>query len=1113
MKNTSNEKKSYLERIKFDPRLIVGWIASYVTNIRVVILLTLAIAVMGLFSYFNLPQRLNPEIKIPIVTVVTVLPGAGPEDVEKLVTIPLENELRGLTGLDTISSNSQENVSVISMQFVNSVVGEKAKNDAQDAVDAVNDLPEDAQTPNVELLDFENTPVWEFAVTTVNDPVSLFSFSRRLRDAIEEVGEVKEVAVAGLEEQIIAIDVTPEKLAQYGLNPMSLSQAIKSEVGAYPSGNVQTNRNAFALTIDPSVTTVEGIRNLRITVSGMTVRLGDVATVYERSTSNQATSYIATHKEPAKTSVTFMVYKRSNADIVKTAEAVKKVVDEEMKHAGQSFKVTSIINTGDMIKDQFVDLLGEFRSTILLVVACLFVFLGLRQALIASFTVPLTFLSAFIFMRITGMTINFLSLFAFLLALGLLIDDTIVVVSSMTTYFKTKKFTPTQTGLLVWRDTIVPIWSTTVTTIWSFVPLLLSAGIIGEFIKPIPVVVTVTMISSTAIAVLITLPAMIVLLKPEIPHRVAVLFRILLIATMFAIFIAIFKNNPLFLPIFVVYVIFLLVTWRLRNILVKTVSNFFGKYPLVGRISKTLNKYSNHGMVDIAGFANAYERFITRILNSARARKIVIIVIVSYAVFSFLLVPMGLVKNEFFPKSEQDVVYMNLELPSGSNISVNKRETQKLLNELRKTEGIEFVVADVGTSVNMSLGGRSSKTNTTFFTFHLPEEKERKINSIEISENLRKYAKKYVDGKLSVIEESSGPPAGADLQLKLSGDDLSVLNTYTDKLVEYLNKQQGVVNVEKSIKPGTSALVFIPDEDALARYSLNAQTVGLWMRTAVSGFTLDEVNFEGGTKDKTNIVFTFGPQTQSPDSIGRLMIPTQSSGSIPLSALGHFEIKSNPTQITREEGKRTMSVSAGVSSGYSVTDKNAELLKFADTLKLPDGYEYSTGGVNEENEKSVQSILQAMVYAFMLILVTMVIQFKSYRQAIIVLLVIPLAVSSVFFVFALTGTPLSFPALIGVLSLFGIVVTNSMFIVDKINLNVKEGMTYVKAIADAGASRMEPIILTKLCTVLGLLPITLSDPLWRGLGGAIISGILLASSIMLLFIPVVYYDWMKSERK
>jgi HAE1 family hydrophobic/amphiphilic exporter-1 len=327
----------------------------------------------------------------------------------------------------------------------------------------------------------------------------------------------------------------------------------------------------------------------------------------------------------------------------------------------------------------------------------------------------------------------------------------------------------------------------------------------------------------------------------------------------------------------------------------------------------------------------------------------------------------------------------------------------------------------------------------------------------------------------------------------------------------YLSDQTGVINPKKSIKQGTSALVFVPDLDKVSQAGLSVDAVGLWSRILGAGFTLPEVNFEEGSTEKTPVRFTFTAGNSSPEDLGRLMIQT-SSGPVPLLSLGEITLRNNPTAITRSNSKRTITVTAALRPGYSATEKGQALEQFADgELALPAGYAWKTGGVNEENQKSVQSILQAMGVAFLLILVTMVIQFKSFRQAAIVLLVIPLAVSSVFYAFALTGTPLSFPALIGVLSLFGIVVTNSMFIVDKINLNKKEGMTFNDAISDAGASRLEPIVLTKLTAVVGLLPITLSNLLWRGLGGAIISGLLVSSTIMLLFIPVVYYQLFKGE--
>lgn len=1104
-----HEGKSYLERIRFPELLRRDVIWNYITNVRFVVLLVITILLLGLVSYLNIPRRLNPEIKIPIVTVMTVLPGASSEDIESLVTIPLETNLQSIKGVDSLTSNSSDNVSIISLQFTSGTEPEKAKTDTQSAIDSVTELPTDAQTPIVRALDFEDVPFWTFALrSNSGDIASLMRFAETLKKNIEGVSKVDRVLVSGFEEQEIVVAVRPEKVREYNLNPMQLSAIVRSSILSYPAGTLDTGTHAFALAIDPLVTSVSDIRALRLTVGGTTVRLGDIATVSERSKFGQAFSYIADARNEPERVVTFNVYKTSSSNIDEAEKATHTAIDQTLAPYKDRFTIRTVLNTAEQITDQFTELLGEFQSTIILVFLCLFIFLGFRQAVISSVTVPLTFLSAFIFMRYFGMSINFLSLFAFLLSLGLLIDDTIVVVSAMTSYFKSGKFTAAETGRVVWRDTIIPIWSTTITTIWSFVPLLLASGIIGEFIKPIPIVVTVTMISSTAIAVLITLPFMIVLLKPVIPTRVVTLAKLLLFVASIGIIIGVLKSNPFMV---IVAILYLVAVWIWRIVgkpITAGVRSRLASSTTVSVTENLISKYANHGVLDIEWVAERYHRLISRILASPRARKITLAAIVIYAVWAFALVPLGLVKNEFFPKTDEDMAFVNLDLPAGTNLETTTVEALAVLSQIRRTDDVEFVALDVGQVIDFQTGGASSGTNVAQFTLHLPE--NRKRTSIEIAEALRRDLSNYTPGTLSVVEATGGPPAGADLSIQLSGDDLTDLNRYADTIKGHLAEVPGVTNPKKSINPGTSKLVFVPNEDAMSLYGVPVDTIGLWLRMFASGFTLADVKFDKSARTKEDIVFSLSGGGESPEMIGSLTIPTQSD-SVPLLALGKLVPKTNPTAITRENGKRTISVNAGVRPGYNVTEKNKELEAFADTIKLPTGYTWQTGGVNEENTKSVQSILQAMALAFILILVTMVIQFQSYRQAVIVLLVIPLAVSSVFAVFALTGTPLSFPALIGVLSLFGIVVTNSMFIVDKINLNLKEGMPFSEAIADAGASRMEPIILTKLCTVLGLLPITLSNPLWQGLGGAIISGILLASSIMLLFIPVVYYEWFNGD--
>lgn len=1105
-------QKSYLERIKFDPKLLLGPIASWVTNVRLVVLLVITILFLGVVSYVNIPKRLNPEINIPIITVVTVLPGASPEDIESLVSIPLEAQLGGLSGIDTMASVSQNNASVISLQFLSNVSKDKVRQDVQSAVDSVTNLPVDAQSPQVKALDFEDQPIWTFTVTTAGDIPSLMRFSEQLKKNIESVAKVDRVIMEGLEDQDISIQITPAKIREYGLNPLTISNVLKSTIASYPAGSIKTSNNSFALTVDPIVTTVADIRKLRLNLSGTIVTLGDIATVTERSKLNQQPSYIANNTQPGKRTVTVSVYKKTNSDFDSAEKAVKNVVDLTLIQNGNRFKIDTVINSAEEISTQYGELLGEFRSTILLVMACLFVFLGLRQALISSLTVPLTFLSAFVLMQMLGMSINFLSLFAFLIALGLLVDDTIVTVQAMTSYYNTGKFTPIQTGVIVWRDLIIPIWSTTITTIWSFVPLLLSTGIIGEFIKPIPIVVTVTMLSSTAIAVLITLPFMIVLLKPQIPHRVIILVKILLSLLSIGVALYIVKSNPFMGIIALLYLTIAFVYIVTGKKLKANSESYLKKHPVLTAVKSRLLHYMNHGVISLEWPSRKYYNLISQIISSKGARKKVIWGIVFYAIVAFSLLPLGFVKNEFFPKTDAEVVYVNLEMPPGSNTSTTESESLSILDDLRKTPDSFFTLLNLGTSLSR-FGGTSENQNNALFTIHLKPEKQRLVKSYDLAEKIRQKFSSYNKAKISVVEQSAGPPAGADIQITLLGDSLLDLDSYADKLMNYLKTKPGVTNIQKSIKPGTSKVVFVPDLNKISESGLTVDQIGLWLRTFASGFILTSVKFDKDARTQKDVVFTFTNDLESPESLGSINIPTTSGNQIPLISLGNFETRANPTSITRQDNKRTLTVTAATTKGFSSVQISKELEKYADSLKLPQGYNWKTGGINEENNKSIQSILQAMIVAFILILVTMVIQFKSYRQALLVLLVIPLAVSSVFVVFALTGTPLSFPALIGILSLFGIVVTNSMFIVDKININLKEKMPFNVALADAGASRLEPILLTKLCTVFGLLPITLSNPLWRGLGGAIISGILIASTIMLLFIPAVYYEWFHKEQK
>lgn len=1093
---------SYLDRIQFDPKLKNTLHGKYITNFRLVFLLILSIVIIGVINYFNIPRRLNPEVEIPIVTVTTVLPGATPEDIEALVTVPLEDQLKSVENIDTLTSTSRDNVSLVFIQFLSTVDPDDARNEVQQAVDTVTDLPEDAQDPRVAVIDFENQPVWTFALVS-DDLPSLMSLAENLQNDLEDLPEIAQAQVSGFEQQEIQVIVDPVKAQEYEISPPILSQAVSGAANSFPAGSITANGSVFSLAIDPGITTIDDIREIRITTSERVVTLEEIAEIKEISGLDQNKTYYADNGIASRRAVQFFVYKADSANIDTAASAAVTTVEETLTAYGDTVELVTISNYGELINDQFSDLVREFATTILLIFTVLLVFLGLRQAVIASITVPLTFLSAIAVANGLGLSLNFLTLFSFLIALGLLIDDTIVVVTAMTRYYASGKFTPSETGLLVWRDFFIPLWSTTATTIWSFIPLLLATGIIGEFIKPIPLIITSTMLSSTSIAVLVTIPLMIVFLKLVMPYRVRVLIQIVGALLFIGLIVLAVPKNTFMIPVVLVSILLgwlIFANWPFYR---EQAGMYLDLIPYRDVIRTKGTRIVREGVINLEAVSFRYRNVLERILISKQNRRNVIIFIVIFSLISYLLVPLGLIKNEFFPKTDENTVYLSVALPPGTTIQSTTAEAVALTQEARQVQDVDYVITETGYGFTATFD-RSTDPANFLITFALPEPEDRDKTSMEIAQELRDRFSGYSKGKLSVIEISGGPPAGADIQISVLGSDYSILSSYSDQIMQFLERQAGVTNVDTSFKSGTSKLVFVPDQNKMADAGISRETLALWLRTYASGFTLDTIRFD----EEKDITLRLSQSQITPEDLGSLYIQSP-QGNVPLLSLGELRLSTNPTSISHEDTLRTITVSGSVEEGYNIQEINARLEEFAASLELPSGYRWQTGGINEENQRSVNSILQAMALSFLLILVTMVIEFGSYRQSAIVMMTIPFAISGVFYIFALTGTPLSFPALIGILALFGIVVTNAIVVLDKINSNVDEGIPIKESILDASGSRLEPVLLTSLTTIFGLLPITLSDPLWRGLGGAIIAGLFFSGVIKLFFIPVVYYSWYK----
>jgi len=1074
-------------------------------------MLVISILILGTASFLSLPKVLYPKIKIPVVVVTTILPGANPSDVESLVTIPLEEKIKGLAGLKTYKSTSRESASIIYLEFETQIDPDKAKQDVQSAIDSLTTLPSDAQTPQVVKLDYENQPVWTFALTSKGDAGSLIRFAKILEDKIKNSSVVDKVETTGLEEQEIQVLIKPEALTTYQLNPTQIATAISAAINSFPAGTVNTDKATISLNINKAVNSVDDFRNLKISVGNTAVNLGDIAIISERSKPDQTRSFVAqpTDSKP-QTAVTFSVYRNSNVTIDDSVKEVRKIVSDELANYPDQFSVVSKVDQSTKVDAQFERLMHDLSYTVMLIVVTLLIFLGAKQAAVASTSVPFSFLITFFVMKILDVSLSSVSFLALLLALGLLVDDTIVVISAMTAYHRTGKFSPMEVALLVWKDFLVAIITTTATTISAFLPLLISGGIIGEFIKPLPIVTSCALAASFIVAMFITMPFMTIILKPEIPTRVKQFVKFTVIILVSALFLIYFPKSR----IFVFQVIALFVAIRLLAISKTPITNLIREF-YVQRIKENklfdkIKYYLTNGIISFEFLTEKYKAAISKVLESKKSRRKAVFSILALCLCSYLLVPLGLVKTEFFPKTNQDTIYINLELPEGTNSQTTLNEALKILPSLQKTPELNYVSLDLGKIYTTGVNFTGTGSNKAYFTLNLIPKEKRKATSETIGKNLRTLLGNYDQGSLSVVETVDGPPAGSDVEIKFFGSDLGQLDLLANAATDYLKKEPGVTNVSKSVKTGTSKITFVPDKAKVFQAGLDQNTVGMWLRLFASGYKADEIRLDDKTKD---ITVRFSSEIQTPEDISRLSIPAK-TGYIPYISLGDLRLEPNPTLILREDGMRTISVNASVIKGFSVTDINKKLGEYTNkSINLPDGYTWQTGGVNEENAKSTKTVLEAMLIAVILITLTMIIQFESFRKALIVILVIPLSVAGVFILFAITRTSLSFPALIGVLALFGIVVKNSILVVDKITQNIKIGMPYDEAITDGASSRLEAIGLTSIAAILGLVPITISDPLWRGVGGAIIAGLSFSGIIILFFIPTVYYYFFASEQK
>lgn len=1121
----------YLGKLEFRPELRKTWLNFFVTNFRVVVLLIILISMWGVYSFNTLPRESNPEVKIPIAIISTVYPGVAPADIEELVTKKIETGISSVKGIKKMTSNSANSVSIISVEFnANEDLDDSIRRLRDQVASIKNELPDDAQEPAVKEVSFDDRPIWSVELTGPYDGFTLRKYADKLKDELEKISGVREVNVSGGDVAEISIEYYPNRLSLFGISTDQANNAVRARNIAMPAGTFEGEKYVYPIRSDSRFFKASELAETPVghTEDGGLILLKDVAEIKEQAIKKTVLTRVSIDGSAPEKSVSIDIVKKTGGNVLNTVDQAKETIETELSKYPAGLKYSVSIDYAKQIRRDFTQLTHDFLMTIALVMLLLFIIIGLKEALVAGIAVPLVFFVTFGMLKYFGISLNFLSVFSLLLSLGLLVDDAIVVVSATKQYLRTGKFTPEEAVLLVLNDFKVVLTTTTLTTVWAFLPLLQASGIIGSFIKSIPITVSIILISSLLVALMINHPLAAVLERIRLTKKL--FFSIIASILTLSIYLVLTGSLPVaLLAIPLIALILWLINWYLTDGKAKLLANkeLMDREWLDDDLIKL--KLRNQGQVHDTGYASRlmhgiakfetvlpiYEKYLRLSIETKKMRTRILLTILALFIFAISLPILGIVPTEFFPASNEDLIFVNMQAPTGLKLDETSAIIAQAENKLLQyPEIISFstVIGSGGVNLNSAGGSSGSGSHLAAITINLEPKETRKILSYELADKLREEFKSIPGATFAVDSPRGGPSSGAAFEARLIGEDLSVLDKIARDLEPKLKAIDGVTNTDISLKDSPAEYTFTLDPQKLELYSLNSAYVGSALRLAISGSEVTTV-IRGG--DETKVIARF-KDDKIPDlkSIQDLQILNLKKQAVYIKDVAAIELKPSVNAITRIDQKRSVLLSAGVAAATRPGDVLTSFQGLvAKDYELPDGYTINYGGENEQNTESVLSIIRAMLVAGLLIISTLIIQFNSFKKAIIVLVTIPLALIGVFIGMAVTQISLSFPGLIGILALFGIVVKNAIILIDKINLNLKSGIEFEAAVIDAGKSRLEAIVITSVCTIAGLIPITLSNATWTALGSAVIFGLMLSSFLTLFIVPVLFITFIGKKEK
>lgn len=1052
--------KEEIDAVKHSP-----W-GFFVKKWRLTMVALIAIAIGGVLSLVSMPLESDPEVKIPIGMVTTVFPGASPSDVEELVTDKLETQLKTLDDLKLLTSSSSEGISSVVVEFEASADVTESIRQLRDKVDdAISDFPTEANDPFITEIRTNDLPIITFSLLGNLTPSEFEDFGEKLQDELEGVRGVSKAVISGIEDKEMQVLIDIKALEGFKLTLNEIAQATARNHLDFPMGNILTQGFYYQASLKGQLKDEEDLKNLPIANrNGQNIYLKDIAEVREVfGEKNSITKIYQSATGVYRPSVTLQVFKKTGASIIDMTDDAKEAVEKFQRDVLPPS--TEILITGDnsaFIREDIGTLGRSGIQVVTIIFILLFVALGLKEAVLAALSIPFIFFISFIVLYLTGETFNFLVLFSLIISIGLIVDTSIIMMEGVHENLKDKKLDATDSALLAIKTYKAPLISSTLTTISAFVPMALMPGIMGQYMSHIPRTVTVTLFASLFVATFL------------LPGMAAHLFRN-------------FKHEDI-------------------------------KPALLDRFMIPFQKW--------------YGKKIHGILESKRKRRTWVIgmVVTSLIAISFPFV--GIMQVQMFPKWDGDYFTVEIEGPLGSTLEDTLKIAEELEQYIPDLPEIDNFVTIVGggalaiTSEGPGVGiGGATSSNKASITVNLVEKKHRKFKAYAISDIYRQKTEHVQGAKIKINDLQTGPPVGADVEVRITGENLQELEDFAMIVKGELEQVEGARDEDIDVDHGTGEFHFNVKREQLEFYNLSVVQLATELRSAVFGSnsveiiksgeeipiivrldfrdeacTSNQINQLLSKRDKVTIC-NLNPKNI--DQIKRLLIATP-KGQVPLSELVEVSLEPTITTIRHRDTDKVVNVKANAEQGYLAEDIRQSLEDRLSEIELPRGMTLEFGGEFQEMTESFNSLFSAMYVGLILISFILVLQFNSFRQPLIIIFTLPLAMIGVFFGLTAIGHNFSFPAFIGIIALMGVVVNDAIVLIDRINNNIRAGMKKVEAIVQSGKERLQPIFLTTITTATGVLPLVWAGSFWVDMAWAIFFGIIFATTLTLVMVPIFY---------